>query len=342
MDISKEIANLKNVFLKEIKDIKFSKDVEELKIKYFGKKGAIQALMMQLKNVSNKEKPVFGKIINDFKLEILNQIENNFSRLLEKENLEKINQEYIDVTLPGKRKKVGKKHPAILMRDKMLNIFSQMGFSVQLGPDVDNDFYNFEGLNFPKDHPARDMQDSFYITSNLLLRTHTSNVQVRVMENNKPPIRVVAPGRCFRNENISSRSHVFFHQVEAFYIDENVTFSDLLKTLDEFYKKLLGENVKTRFRPSFFPFVEPGLEVDISCTSCKGDGCKICKHTGWLEVAGAGMIHPNVLKAGNIDPEVYSGYAMGLGIERLAMLEYGINDIRMFTENDMRFLKQFA
>ena len=216
-----------------------------------------------------------------------------------------------------------------------------MGFSVQLGPDVDTDFYNFEGLNFALDHPARDMQDTFYLTTDLLLRTHTSNVQVHTMEKYEPPIRIIAPGRCFRNEDISARSHVFFHQVEGFYIDKGVTFADLFSTMDEFLEKLLGEKVETRYRPSYFPFVEPGLEVDVRCISCKGSGCRICKHTGWLEILGAGMVHPNVLKMGNIDPEKYSGYAWGMGIERLTMLLNDIRDIRLFTENDIRFLTQF-
>ncbi len=213
-----------------------------------------------------------------------------------------------------------------------------MGFSVQYGPDIDSDYYNYEGLNFPPDHPARDMQDTFYITKEMLLRSHTSNTQLRVMENHKPPIRIIAPGTVYRNETISSRSHVFFHQVEGLYIDKNVSFADLFATMDEFWSKLFHTKVKTRFRPSYFPFVEPGLEVDVACTSCNGKGCRLCKQSGWLEICGAGMVHPEVLKNGGIDPEEYSGYAWGMGIERLAMLRYGIKDIRMFTENDMRFL----
>ena len=237
---------------------------------------------------------------------------------------------------------LGRGHPVIETMHRAVDILIGMGFSVRLGPDVDTDYYNFEGLNFAKDHPARDMQDTFYVSTDLLLRTHTSNVQVHTMETHTPPIRIVAPGRCFRNETISARSHVFFHQIEGIYIDRHVTFSDLLATMDEFWSKLFGEKVQTRFRPSYFPFTEPGLEVDVRCTACKGSGCRLCKHSGWLEVCGAGMVHPNVLKKGNIDPEVYSGYAWGMGIERLAILQHGIPDIRYFTQNDVRFLHQFA
>lgn len=223
----------------------------------------------------------------------------------------------------------------------MIDILAGMGFSVQYGPDIDTDYYNFEALNFPPDHPARDMQDTFYISKDVLLRTHTSNIQARVMEANTPPIRIIAPGKAFRNESITARSHVFFHQVEALYIDKNVTFADLLATMNEFLVKMFRHKVVTRFRPSYFPFVEPGMEVDVNCLSCQGSGCHICKHSGWLEVAGAGVVHPEVLKNGGIDPDVYSGYAWGMGVERLAMLINGVTDIRMFTENDMRFLSQF-
>ena len=244
--------------------------------------------------------------------------------------------------MPGRRRYLGKGHPLTQMMDEVLEILIGMGFSVQYGPDIDSDYYNYEGLNFPPDHPARDMQDTFYITKEMLLRSHTSNTQLRVMENNKPPIRVVAPGTVYRNETISSRSHVFFHQVEGIYIDKNVSFADLFATMDEFCNKLFKAKVKTRYRPSYFPFVEPGLEVDIGCTNCNGSGCRLCKQTGWLEILGAGMVHPEVLKNGGIDPEEYSGYAWGMGIERITMLRYGIKDIRLFTENDLRFLEQFA
>lgn len=341
MTLNTKITEIRQNFLKELKLAKTSKEIEDLKIKYLGKKGQIQSLMQFLKDASNDERPEFGKQINDIKQEVTSHLDNCLKRLnLEEENI-KLESEYIDVSLPGRKHYWGRYHPVTLLINKMVDVLISMGFSVETGPNVDSDFYNFEGLNFEKNHPARDMQDTFYITDDLLLRTHTSNVQVRVMEKFKPPIRCIAPGKCFRNENISARSHVFFHQVELFYIDENVTFADLLATMDEFLSKLFKKTVETRYRPSYFPFVEPGMEADIKCILCNGQGCRVCKDTGWLEICGAGMIHPNVLKSGGIDSEKYSGFAVGLGVERLAMLMYGINDIRMFTENDIRFLQQF-
>ena len=339
--LAREIGQLRTFFLQELCEVSSTKDLEQLKVKYLGKKGPVQLLMQELKNCSAEERPTLGKMINDLKEEVQSHCENTLARLQNQEMLASFQKEWVDVTLPGRRPSLGKAHPITQTLQKILDILIGMGFSVQYGPDVDTDYYNFEGLNFAPDHPARDMQDTFYLGSGLLLRTHTSNVQVHAMEKFSPPIRIAAPGRTFRNEDISTRSHVFFHQVEAFYIDKNVTFADLLSTMDEFLTKLLGHKAETRFRPSYFPFVEPGMEVDVRCTACKGEGCRICKHTGWLEILGAGMIHPNVLKKGNIDPELYSGYAWGMGIERLAILHYDIPDIRMFTENDLRFLDQF-
>ena len=255
---------------------------------------------------------------------------------------QQLEKEAIDITLPGRKRYIGRKHPLTQAMDQIINILEGMGFSVQYGPDLDTDYYNFEALNFPPEHPARDMQDTFYINPSVLLRTHTSNIQARVMEANNPPIRIIAPGKVYRNETITARSHVLFHQVEAVYIDKNVTFADLMATLDEFLGKLFEEDTQTRFRPAYFPFVEPGMEADVACLLCKGKGCSICKHSGWLEIGGAGMIHPEVLRSGGIDPEVYSGFAWGLGLERLVMMLRGIQDIRSFTENDLRFLEQFT
>jgi len=336
-----QISRLRVHFIKELQEAVSSKDIENLKLKYLGKKGSIQALMLELKNCSSEERPHFGKLINDLKEEFVSHCENSLARLKNQEMAIQFEKEWIDPTLPGRSPFLGREHPINQMLHRIVDILIGMGFSVQLGPDVDSDYYNFEGLNFAPDHPARDMQDTFYFGENLLLRTHTSNVQVHAMENFTPPLRIVAPGRAFRNEDISARSHVFFHQIEGFYIDKHVTFGDLLSTMEEFLSKLLGGRAEVRFRPSYFPFVEPGMEVDVRCTACKGSGCRICKHTGWLEILGTGMIHPNVLKRGNIDPEIYSGYAWGMGIERLAMLQFDIPDIRLFTENDMRFLSQF-
>ena len=339
--MTEKIKKIRASFLEDLKKASSSGDLELIKVKYLGKKGSVQALMVSLKNADKEERPKIGMFINELKQEITSDIESALQNFLEKESREKLAGQKIDVALPGRRNRRGDYHPVIKMMNKMLAVFRQMGFSVQSGPDLEEDYYNFEALNFESDHPARDMQDTFYISKDLLLRTHTSNVQGRIMEKHTPPIRVVAPGRCFRNETISARSHVFFHQIEGFYVDENVSFADLFATMDDFWKKVFEQDVKTRYRPSYFPFVEPGMEGDISCIICGGKGCNICKHTGWLEVIGAGMVHPNVLKTANIDPEKYSGYAWGVGIERLAMLYYGIKDIRMFTENDVRFLNQF-
>jgi len=336
------IESLRKQFQKDLHSATDTKLLEEIKVKYLGRKGPIQDLMKLLRDVAPELRPEAGKKINDLKEEIAGAIANQEQILTAKEEELQLEREKIDITLPGHKQFSGHKHVINKTLDDMLNLLMEMGFSVQYGPDIDTDYYNFEALNFPPDHPARDMQDTFYISSNVLLRTHTSNIQARIMEIQSPPIRIIAPGKVYRNETISARSHVFFHQLEAFYIDKGVTFSDLLATLKEFLRKLFGRDIETRYRPSYFPFVEPGMEVDISCLTCLGTGCPLCKHTGWLEVAGAGMVHPDVLKNGNIDPEIYTGFAWGMGIERLTMLRYGITDLRLFTENDLRFLKQFV
>jgi phenylalanyl-tRNA synthetase alpha chain len=337
-----QIGQLRTHFIRELQEAASAKELEEIKVKYLGKKGPVQALMMALKDCSADERPHMGKLINDLKDELVSHCEGSLARLKNQEMAAAFQKEWIDATLPGRRHALGRVHPITQMMQRVIDILTGMGFSVQLGPDVDTDYYNFEGLNFAPDHPARDMQDTFYLGNTFLLRTHTSNTQVHAMEKFSPPLRIAAPGRAFRNEDVSARSHVFFHQLEAFYVDKGVSFADLLSTMDEFLKKLLSEKVKTRFRPSYFPFVEPGMEVDVSCTACSGKGCRICKHTGWLEILGAGMIHPNVMRNGKIDPEEYSGFAWGMGIERPAMLYFDIPDIRLFTENDLRFLSQFS
>lgn len=336
-----KIREIKEQFEKELALVETTKQAEQLKVKYLGKKGPIQDLMVSLRDCSSEDRPLMGKAINDLKEELSKCTEEVLIGLEMIEQAKRIEDERIDVSLPGRARFIGKKHPINILRDQMISILSQMGFSVQYGPDMDSDYYNYEGLNFPPDHPARDMQDTFYINPDLMLRSHTSNTQLRVMESTRPPIRIIAPGTVYRNETISSRSHVFFHQLEGLYIAENVSFADLFSTMDEFFSKLFQTKVETRFRPSYFPFVEPGVEVDIRCISCGGAGCRLCKQTGWLEVLGAGMVHPEVLKNGGIDPEKFSGYAWGMGLERLAMLFYGIKDIRMFAENDLRFLSQF-
>jgi phenylalanyl-tRNA synthetase alpha chain len=341
MSLSDQIGKLRAHFTEELQGATSLKALEDLKVKYLGKKGPVQALMAQLRDCHADERPRFGEMINALRDELVSHCDNSLARLKTQERDASFQKERLDITLPGRRPFLGQAHPITQMMDRIITILVGMGFSVQLGPDVDTEYYNFEGLNFAPDHPARDMQDTFYLNSGHLLRTHTSNTQVHAMEKLTPPLRIAAPGRSFRNEDVSTRSHVFFHQLEAFYIDKNVTFADLLSTLDEFIAKLFGPKAKTRFRPSYFPFVEPGMEVDVSCTVCKGQGCRVCKHSGWLEILGSGMIHPNVLKKGKIDPEVYSGFAWGMGIERPAMLYYDVPDIRFFTENDVRFLSQF-
>jgi len=341
MTLEETIGAIKADAEHDLSESSSAKEIEALKVKYLGKKGRVQGLMHMLKDSPADQRPLFGKLINDLKTTLEEQLNFACDRFERDELNKRLLTETLDVTLPGRRRFHGREHVILKMLDEAIEILSGMGFSVQYGPDIESDFYNFEALNFSKDHPARDMHDTFYITGDLLLRTHTSNTQVRVMESCEPPIRMIAPGKCYRNEDVSARSHVLFHQIEGLYIDKDVTFADLLATLEEFFVKLLHQDIEMRYRPSYFPFVEPGMEVDINCIVCGGEGCSVCKHTGWLEVAGAGMVHPEVMKAGGIDPEEYLGYAWGFGIERLAMLRYGIKDIRLFLEDNVRFLQQF-
>lgn len=317
-----------------------AKSVEEFRIKYLGTKGIVKSVMGEMKNVPNEQKKEFGQILNEFKL----FIENKYDQLKNAASDSQHSATNIDLTLPGDPFPLGSRHPINLMKNRVISIFQRLGFSVAEGPEIEDDWHNFTALNLPEHHPARDMQDTFYIQQNpdWLLRTHTSNIQIREMEKGKLPIRVICPGRVYRNETISARSHCFFHQVEGLYIDENVSFADLKQTLYFFVKEMYSKDVKVRFRPSYFPFTEPSAEMDVTCFICGGTGCNICKKTGWVEVLGCGMVHPNVLQNCNIDPNKYSGYAFGMGIERPAILKYGVNDIRLFTENDVRFLKQFT
>lgn len=314
--------------------------LEEFRLKHLVKKGSIQALFDELKTLPKEIKPIAGKELNHLR-ELAQNFYNEFS---EKFKQKKSEESQIDLTLPGRKNYVGRFHPVRQILDEMVEIFVSMGFSVAEGPDIEDMYHNFDALNFPPEHPARDMQDTFFITSengNLLLRTHTSPVQIRIMENQKPPIRTIMPGRVYRNEAISARSLAEFHQIEGLYIDRDVSFAELKGTMIVFAQRMYGYDSKFRFRPSFFPFTEPSAEMDITCFLCKGQGCRVCKYSGWLEIAGCGMVHPNVLKAGGIDPEEYTGYAFGFGIERVAMLRTGIDDIRLFYDNDIRVLKQF-
>lgn len=336
------IEQLKQAFQEDMAQAKRAADLEALRVKYLGKKGPVQGLMKELKDVPPEERPQFGQKVNDLKAAMEQAIDTKKQHLILSEQDQQLASEKLDITIPGRKHFLGGKHLLTAVLDEILDVLIGMGFSVQSAPDIETDFYNFESLNFAPDHPARDMQDTFYLGKEWLLRTHTTNIQVRMMEAHKPPIRIISPGKVYRNEAVTARSHVFFHQIDPLYIDKGVTFADLLSTLEEFLRKLFHKDVETRFRPSYFPFVEPGLEADIRCFLCDGKGCGVCKMSGWLEILGAGMVHPEVLKFGGIDPDVYSGFAWGMGLERLVMMKYGIPDIRTFTENDLRFLRQFV
>jgi phenylalanyl-tRNA synthetase alpha chain len=314
-------------------------DVEQLRIRYLGKKGILADLFKSFKDVPAEQKKDLGQKINHLKQALNDRIAELSSSLGSKSS----DVESMDLTLPGEPVQLGARHPISIVRGEIISIFSRLGFTVSEGPEIEDDWHVFSSLNFPPEHPARDMQDTFFIEKNpdILLRTHTSSVQVRVMENQRPPIRTVSPGRVFRNEAISARAHCIFHQVEGLYIDENVSFADLKQTLLYFTREMFGKNVEIRLRPSYFPFTEPSAEMDISCQICGGKGCNVCKYTGWLEILGCGMVDPNVLDFNDIDSFQYTGYAFGMGIERVAMLKYQVKDLRLYFENDVRFLEQF-
>ena len=333
-----KIEQIKKDFSNEISNIDNDKQLEELRVKYFSKNGLVASLFILLKDAHKDEKPQLGKVLNIFRSELQSQFNVVNEQISKSNNSKNID---IDFTLPGLERNIGSKHILTLTLYEIKSIFKGIWFSVFEGPELESDYNNFEALNFPPDHPARDMQDTFFIGDDFVLRTHTSPVQIRLMQAQKPPVRAIMPGRVYRNEAISSRSYCMFHQVEGLYVDTDVTFSELKGTLVSFAKQFYGNNLKFRFRPSFFPFTEPSAEMDITCFICNGDGCKICKHTGWLEILGCGMVDPNVFDNVGYDNEKYTGYAFGMGIERIAMLKYGITDIRVFFENDYRFLKQF-
>jgi phenylalanyl-tRNA synthetase alpha chain len=325
-------------------EIDSAEAMEKFRIAYLGSKGAIKDLFADLKQVPNEEKREAGQLINGLRQFAQEKLDTQKDALSDGQESSK----GIDVTRPGDGLIVGSRHPLSLVRSEIIEIFSRVGFTVSEGPEIEDDWHNFSALNFPPEHPARDMQDTFFIEkgdtpeSEMALRTHTSSVQVRVMENSEPPIRTISPGRVYRNEAISARAHCFFHQVEGLYIDTDVSFADLKQTLLYFAQEMFGDKAEIRLRPSYFPFTEPSAEVDVSCTICNGKGCNVCKYTGWLEILGCGMVDPNVLKASNIDSEKYSGFAFGMGVERIAQLKYRVNDLRLYSENDVRFLKQFT
>jgi phenylalanyl-tRNA synthetase alpha chain len=330
---------------KEINDFVVSgkESVEAFRLKFISKKGELALLFEELKTVPAESRKEVGRLLNEAK----QAAEQKFKDLTESTGTAVTGKNDIDVTLPPLANTTGNLHPLTLTRLRIIEVFERLGFSVSDGPEIEDDWHNFSALNFPPDHPAREMQDTFFVQdangnkSDMLLRTHTSNVQIRLLENNKPPVRSIMPGRVYRNEAVSARAHCFFHQVEGLYVDRNVGFADLKQTLYHFARELYGKDIKIRYRPSFFPFTEPSAEIDISCLICKGKGCTVCKHSGWVEIAGSGMVHPNVLRNCNIDTEEFTGFAFGMGIERVAQLLYNVNDLRLYSENDVRFLSQF-
>lgn len=315
--------------------------IEELRVRFLGKKGELTAILKQMGGLSAEERPVIGQLANEVRAYIENDVRLRMEQLKKQALERRLKSETLDVTMPGVHRKLGAKHPISIVLDEIKEIFVGMGFDIVEGPEVELDYYNFEALNMPKDHPARDTQDSFYVTDNIVLRTQTSPVQVRVMEKTKPPIRVISPGRVYRSDELDATHSPLFHQIEGLVVDKGITMADLKGTLEVFVKRLYGEDSVVRFRPHHFPFTEPSAEVDVQCFSCKGKGCRLCKGEGWIEILGCGMVHPKVLQNCGIDPEIYSGFALGMGLERVVMRRYQIDDLRMFYENDTRFLEQF-
>ncbi|MGC8970920.1 MAG: phenylalanine--tRNA ligase subunit alpha [bacterium] len=336
-----ELNSIRLEALREVSNVENLEALRELEIKYLGRKGLINQLLKGLKDVPLEERPEVGRLINQLKLELSREIETKRILLEEREKVKKLEEERIDVTLPGVRLPRGRLHPLTLIIERVEEIFKGLGFTVVEGFEIESDYYNFEALNIPWYHPARDSQDSFYITDKLLLRTQTSPVQIRVMEKTRPPFKIIAPGRVYRRDQPTARHSPVFHQIEGMAVDRDITFADLKGTLDAFAHALFGEDVSTRFRADYFPFTEPSGEFAISCIFCKGKGCSVCSYSGWIEILGCGMVHPKVLEVGGIDPEEYSGFAFGMGWDRLAMLLYGVNDIRFFLENHPEFLAQF-
>lgn len=337
-------AALEQIKLQAMDEINHCEDIKELdniRVKYLGKKGELTAILKQMGKLSAEERPVIGQLANEIREGIEGSLQKEIQILKARELEASLKSERIDVTMPGTKPSLGKPHPLTLVMDEIKEIFLGMGFSVEGGPEVELDYYNFEALNIPKDHPARDTQDTFYINDNVLLRTQTSSVQIRVMEKQDPPIRILAPGRVYRSDAVDATHSPVFHQIEGLVVDKGITMADLKGTLEIFVKRLYGEDAQVRFRPHHFPFTEPSAEVDVMCFNCQGEGCRLCKGEGWIEILGCGMVHPKVLQNCNIDPKVYSGFAFGMGLERVVMRRFNIDDLRLFFENDLRFLDQF-
>ncbi len=332
---------IKREALESIEKANQSNNLEEVRIKYLGKKGALTQILRGMGKLSPEERPVMGQLANNIREAIESALYNKVRDIEEKALAQKLIEETIDVTLPGNRPPMGKLHPLTTVLNQITEIFLGMGFDVAEGPEVELDYYNFEALNMPKNHPARDTQDTFYINENIVLRTHTSPTQIRVMEKQKPPIKILVPGRVYRSDAVDATHSPIFHQIEGLVVDKNITMGDLKGVLDVFAKKMFGAKTRTRFRPHHFPFTEPSAEMDVSCVTCDGEGCRICSNTGWIEILGAGMVHPKVLEYGKIDPNEYTGFAFGMGLDRIVNQIYGIDDIRLLYENDIRFLRQF-
>lgn len=339
--MQEKLLAIKEAAFNEISAAENSGTLEEIRVKYLGKKGELTTILRGMGSLSPEERPVVGKLVNEAKSEVEAKLEEAVKEIKEREKNAKLASEVIDISLPGKRNVIGKRHPLDLTLESMKEIFISMGFTVEDGPEVELDHYNFEALNIPKDHPARSEQDTFYINDNIVLRTQTSPIQIRTMENQEPPIKMISPGKVYRSDAVDATHSPIFYQMEGLVIDKGVTFADLKGTLELFAKKMFGDKVITKFRPHHFPFTEPSAEMDATCFVCEGKGCRVCKGSGWIEILGCGMVHPNVLRNCGIDPEVYSGFAFGFGVDRMVMLKYGIDDIRALYESDMRFLNQF-
>ncbi len=339
--MKRQLEKVKEEFDFDLMSSNSQKDIESVRVKYLGKKGALTGILKQMGTLSADERPVIGKISNEMRNYISKSIEEKTAKLRFAETQNKLQSEKIDVTLPGKKIRLGHKHPMSIILDEVKDIFIGMGFNVVEGPEIESDYYNFEALNLSKNHPARDTQDTFYIDENTLLRTQTSSVQIRTMEKQEPPIRIISPGRVYRSDEVDATHSPIFNQIEGLVVDKGISFSDLKWTLETFIKKLYGNNTALRFRPHHFPYTEPSAEMDIECFSCHGKGCALCKGEGFIEILGCGMVHPKVLENCGVDSEEYSGFAFGVGLERVAMRRYKIDDLRLFYENDFRFLKQF-
>ncbi|WP_102399946.1 phenylalanine--tRNA ligase subunit alpha [Haloimpatiens massiliensis] len=332
---------IKENALEELKKVVSKDELETIRVKYLGKKGELTSILRGMGKLSSEERPIVGKLANEVRECIDNLITKAAEDIKNVEKQKRLQNEVIDISMPGKKQRVGKRHPLDLTLENIKDIFISMGFAIEEGPEVEKDYYNFEALNIPKDHPARGEQDTFYINDNVVLRTQTSPIQIRTMENEKPPIKMIAPGKVYRSDDLDATHSPIFYQVEGLVIDKGITFADLKGTLETFVKKMFGDEMETKFRPHHFPFTEPSAEMDATCFVCGGKGCRVCKNSGWIEILGCGMVHPQVLRNCGIDPEVYSGFAFGFGLDRMVMLKYGIDDIRLLYESDMRFLDQF-